>query len=78
MNTVGESGIIRHLIALQYAHKPGIAGELNSYMAEQCKAFPDLVCGMATVYPGEDQDTIILAEAFAQGLGDTVDNFLEG
>lgn len=60
---------IQHIIALQYAHKPGIARQLNSYMVEQCRAFPDLVCGMATVFPGEDQDTIILSEAFDQGLG---------
>ncbi|MDJ0622489.1 MAG: amidohydrolase family protein [Desulfocapsaceae bacterium] len=59
---------IYHVVALQYAHKPGIARQLNSYMAEQCRTFPDLVCGMATVFPGEDQDIIILAEAFAQGL----------
>lgn len=59
---------IRHIVALQYAHKPGIARQLNTYMVEQCESFPDLVCGMATVFPGEDQDIHILAKAFAQGL----------
>ncbi len=27
---------VEHIIAFQYAHKPGIAGELNKYMAEKC------------------------------------------
>lgn len=59
---------IHHVVALQYAHKPGIARQLNSYMVEQCQSFPNLICGMATVFPGEDQDSLILTEAFAQGL----------
>ena len=60
---------IKHVIALQYAHKPEIARQLNSYMSEQCKAIEDSVTGMATVYPGEDDAGNILQEAFDAGLG---------
>ena len=28
---------IKHIVALQYAHKPGIARQLNTYMSEKCK-----------------------------------------
>ena len=60
---------VKHIIALQYAHKPKIARQLNSYMAEQCRALADSVTGMATVYPGEDDAADILQEAFDAGLG---------
>ncbi|MEW6079110.1 MAG: amidohydrolase family protein [Thermodesulfobacteriota bacterium] len=59
---------VRHIIALQYAHKPGIAGQLNQYMAETCRRFEGRVTGMATVFPGEDHDEEILQEAFDAGL----------
>ena len=60
---------IKHVIALQYAHKPEIARQLNNYMAEQCRALKGCVTGMATVYPGEDDAGKILHEAFDAGLG---------
>lgn len=60
---------IRHIIALQYAHKPGIAVQLNRYMVEKCKAFDGRVTGMATVFPGEEGAEDILLEAFDAGLG---------
>ncbi len=60
---------VRHIIALQYAHKPGIAAQLNHYMTEKCQAFEGHVTGMATVYPGEDGAEDILQEAFDAGLG---------
>lgn len=60
---------ITHVIALQYAHKPGIAGQLNRYMAEKCKKFKNRVTGMATVFPGEKNAEKILQEAFDSGLG---------
>ncbi len=60
---------IRHVIALQYAHKPGIAGQLNRYLAQRCRAAGRRVTGMATVYPGEEGDVRILQEAFDAGLG---------
>lgn len=60
---------IRHVIALQYAHKPGIADQLNQYMAEKCSQHPNRVTGMATVFPGEKDGPGILQRAFDSGLG---------
>ena len=59
---------IGHIIALHYAHKPGIARELNNYMADICRSHPQ-VTGMATVLPGEKDALSILEDAFKQGLG---------
>jgi uncharacterized protein len=58
---------IDHLVALHYAHKPGIARELNSYMAGICRSHPQ-VTAMATIYPGEDGARAILEQAFQDGL----------
>jgi predicted TIM-barrel fold metal-dependent hydrolase len=60
---------VRHVVALQYAHKPGIAGELNRYLAEKCREQGGRVTGMATVFPGEEGDERIVQEAFDAGLG---------
>ena len=60
---------INHIIALQYAHKPGIARQLNKYMAERCREYNNRVTGMATVFPGENNAEAILQEAFDSGLG---------
>ncbi|GAB6190458.1 amidohydrolase family protein [Desulfocastanea catecholica] len=60
---------IAHVVALQYAHKPGIAADLNRYMAEKCAEFNNRVTGMATVFPGEDKAEEILQQAFDGGLG---------
>lgn len=60
---------IKHIIALQYAHKPGIARQLNKYMSEKCKEYDKRVTGMATVFPGEENAEKILQEAFDSGLG---------
>lgn len=60
---------IRHIIALQYAHKPGIARHLNTYMAKKCREYKTQVTGMATVFPGENNAETILQEAFDSGLG---------
>ncbi len=59
---------IGHIIALQYAHKPGISRGLNRFMAETCKQFPHKITGMATVFPGEEDAADILKEAFDSGL----------
>lgn len=59
---------IQHIVALQYAHKPGIAVYLNRYMAEQCQEYKTQVTGMATVFPGEDNAENILQQAFDDGL----------
>ncbi|MBF0241072.1 MAG: amidohydrolase [Desulfamplus sp.] len=60
---------IKHIIALQYAHKPGISQQLNRYMSKKCKEYENRVTGMATVFPGEENAEIILQEAFDSGLG---------
>ena len=59
---------VRHVIALQYAHKPGISQMLNRYMAKKCEEFPGKITGMAAVFPGEPDANKILKEAFGQGL----------
>jgi uncharacterized protein len=58
---------VSKVVALQYAHKPGMARFLNAYMAEVCRTEPR-VLGLATVLPGEDGAAQILEEAFALGL----------
>ncbi|MFV0439407.1 MAG: amidohydrolase family protein [Desulfopila sp.] len=60
---------VEHVIAFQYAHKPGIAHGLNSYMAEKCREHDSRVTGLATVYPGEENAVNLLQQAFASGLG---------
>jgi hypothetical protein len=60
---------IKYIIALQYAHKPGIARQLNAYMTEKCREFQNRVTGLATVFPGEYNSVEILQEAFDSGLG---------
>jgi predicted TIM-barrel fold metal-dependent hydrolase len=60
---------INHIVALQYAHRPGIAGKLNRYMARKCQKYPNQITGMATIFPGENNADGILQEAFALGLG---------
>ena len=60
---------IKHIIALQYAHKPGIAEQLNRYMSEKCREYGNRVTGTATVFPGEKDAEKILQKAFDSGLG---------
>jgi hypothetical protein len=58
---------VERIVALHYAHKPGIARMLNRYVAEVCRDEPR-VLGAATVFPGEPGARGILDEAFAAGL----------
>ncbi len=58
---------VEHLVALHYAHKPGIASMMNEYMADLCRRHPQ-VTGLATVLPGEPGAGETLSEAFALGL----------
>lgn len=58
---------IDHIVALQYAHKPGIAREMNKFMADVCRSHPR-VSGLATVLPGEKNAAEILKEGFEMGL----------
>jgi predicted TIM-barrel fold metal-dependent hydrolase len=57
-----------HIVALQYAHKPGISQMLNRYMAKKCREFSGSITGMAAVFPGEQNAEQILREAFDDGL----------
>jgi len=59
---------VGHIVALQYAHKPGIAEDLNLYMAKICERYAGQVTGMATVFPGEPGSEAILKRAFVSGL----------
>ena len=59
---------ITHIVALQYAHKPGIAGKINRYMARKCQKYSNQITGMATIFPGEKNAADILHEAFDIGL----------
>jgi uncharacterized protein len=58
---------IARIVGLHYAHKPGIARLLNTYMAGLCNTYPQLT-GTATVFPGESDAAGILEEAFDMGL----------
>jgi uncharacterized protein len=59
---------VNHIIALQYAHKPGMSRMLNRYMVKKCREFPGKVTGMAAIFPGEKDVESILKEAFDNGL----------
>lgn len=58
---------VSEIVALCYAHKPGIARSMNTFMAELCTREPR-VTGLATVLPGEPGAAEILRDAFAAGL----------
>ncbi|WDP91570.1 MAG: amidohydrolase family protein [Desulfobacter sp.] len=59
---------VGRVVALQYAHKPGMADYLNHYMADLCREFGDRVIGLATLFPGEAEADGILNRAFDAGL----------
>ena len=58
---------VEQVVALHYAHKPGMARALNAYVAELCRQ-DRRVIGLATVFPGEPEAPALLREAFAAGL----------
>ena len=58
---------VEHLVLLHYAHRPGLARELNRYVAGLCGGNPRLT-GLATVFPGEEGAAGLLEEAFGLGL----------
>ncbi len=55
------------MVAMQYAHKPGIARSMNAFMADLAKRHPAII-GTATVLPGEPDAPSILKDAFESGL----------
>lgn len=58
---------VDRIVALQYAHKPGMARALNAWMAELMTRHPGVV-GLATVHPDDVDPASILRDAFAAGL----------
>ncbi len=58
---------VKQIIALHYAHTPGIARDLNRFMSDLVRQNPD-VTGVATVMPGEPDARAILEEGFSLGL----------
>lgn len=54
--------------SLPYAHKPGVARELNRWMAETFADDPVVVPG-ATVHPGDDVEDVVREAAGSLGLG---------
>ena len=58
---------VGRVVALHYAHKPGIARDLNRYVAALAADEPRII-GTATVFPGETDSVAILEEGFDAGL----------
>ncbi len=54
---------VKRLVALHYAHKPGLARQLNRFVAEVAAAHPEVI-PLATVFPGETEAHDVLREAF--------------
>ena len=58
---------VEQIVALHYSHKPGMARDMNRYMAAISAEHPR-VLGLATVFPGEAESGEIVTEAFEAGL----------
>ena len=58
---------VSRIVGLHYAHRPGVAEELNAFMLKLCRSFAPLT-GMATIFPGEKNARRILTDAFDNGL----------
>jgi hypothetical protein len=52
---------------LPYAHKPGMARDLNAWIADTCAALEGAI-GFACVHPDDDDPVAILDDAFERGL----------
>lgn len=57
---------VKRVVALHYAHKPGMAAALNEYMLAIAKRRP-MAVPTATVLPGEPGDREILRRALGEG-----------
>lgn len=62
-----ESRGVRRIVALHYAHKPGMAAALNDYVLGIAKRRP-MVVPTATVLPGEQGAREILRRALGEGM----------
>jgi predicted TIM-barrel fold metal-dependent hydrolase len=58
---------VEQIVALHYAHRPGLATSMNDFMAQVVRTHPQ-VTGTATVFPGEEGAVEILKRAWAAGL----------
>jgi hypothetical protein len=58
---------VEAIVAMQYAHAPGIAAPMNAAMVAWCERDPRII-GLATVLPGEPEARAVLRAAFAGGL----------
>lgn len=58
---------VERILGLHYAHRPGMARQLNSHMAGLCREYSFLT-GTAAVFPGEGDAVSIITEAFGMGL----------
>jgi uncharacterized protein len=58
---------VSQVVALHYAHKPGMAKALNRFVAQLAAREPRVI-GLATVYPGEPGARSLLERAFDEGL----------
>lgn len=65
--TLQQQAGIRGLVLLTYAHKTGLAHDLNRFMADLVSRHPGTV-GFGTVHPDDDRPDIILKQAFGMGL----------
>lgn len=59
---LAERGV-RRLVALHYAHAPGMARSLNAFVHEIARAHRDVVIPLGTVLPGEPDAAAIVREA---------------
>ncbi|NIS72428.1 MAG: amidohydrolase family protein [Proteobacteria bacterium] len=59
-----DSGVAG-LILLNYAHRPGIAGELNGFIGHLIRRFPH-TAGLATFHPKDEESRDILKQAFEE------------
>ncbi len=58
---------VERVVALTYAHKPGMAAALNTFMADVCRDEPRII-GLGTVFPGEPGAKAIVSDALDAGL----------
>ncbi|MCO5165285.1 MAG: amidohydrolase [Planctomycetes bacterium] len=57
---------VDRVVGLHYAHKPGIAADLNRYVLDLARRFPQVI-PTATVFPGERGARDLLRRALGEG-----------
>src|SRR3982751_4927056 len=66
VRTLREGGIDR-MVALPYAHKPGMARALNDFTAQVAHRHPEVI-PCCTVFPGEDGAESILEDCLSSNF----------